>query len=269
MQTIALILAYDGTSFAGWQRQNNQRTIQGCLEDAVSQINHAPTEVRAASRTDAGVHAEWQIAAFDTERTYEPERFRIALNALTPPEITIRHACAAPDGFQPRFESRGKHYRYLLWQGKYLPPFLINRAAHVRPLDIQNMQKAAQYLLGEHDFSAFRAIDCQAKSPVRTITKLDITYASSPYIYPCFDDHSLIQIDVVGTAFLKQMVRIIAGTLVDFGLGREPSQMLEILESRARVNAGETMPAAGLTLLRSFSSLDDIMNHQLPQEDVC
>lgn len=255
MQTIALILAYDGTNFAGWQRQDGQRTIQGCLEDAVSKMNNAPTEVRGASRTDAGVHAEWQIAAFDTERNYDPGRFKIALNALTPPEITVRHACIAPDGFQPRFESRGKHYRYWMYQGKYLPPCLINRAAHVRPLDVKNMQKAAQYLIGEHDFSAFRAIDCQAKSPIRTITRLDVTQINGPYVYNCMDEGAMIQIDVEGTAFLKQMVRIIAGSLISFGLGRKPAEMLQILNSKQRVNAGETAPACGLTLVKSFSSL--------------
>lgn len=259
MQTIALIIAYDGTRYAGWQRQKGELTIQGTLEEAVSRINNAPTEVRAASRTDAGVHAEWQIAAFETDRDYAPDRFKIALNALTPPDITIRHACRAPDGFQPRFESRGKHYRYWLWHGHYLPPMLIHRAAAVRKLDIENMQRAAQYLLGEHDFSAFRAVDCQAKSPVRTLTRIQISTLSTAYVYPCFDDHALIQIDVEGTAFLKQMVRIIVGTLIDFGLGAPAHQMQSILESRCRAHAGQTAPACGLTLVRSFSALDDVL----------
>jgi tRNA pseudouridine38-40 synthase len=259
MTTIALILAYDGTPFAGWQRQEGQTTIQGCLEEALTQIHNAPTEIRAASRTDAGVHAEWQIAAFDTDRPYDPERFKIALNALTPPEITVRHTLYAPDGFQPRFQSRGKHYRYWLWQGRYLPPMLVNRAAHVRPLDVENMHKAAQYLIGEHDFSAFRAIDCQAKSPVRTITRVDVQTVPPPYVCTCGDANALIQIDVEGTAFLKQMVRIIVGTLITFGLDRNPLEMRDILNSRNRTKAGQTAPAAGLTLVRSFSELDDIM----------
>ena len=255
MRTIALVVAYDGTKFAGWQRQDGQKTVQGCLESAVSKMNNSPTEVRGASRTDAGVHAEWQIAAFETVRDYDAERYKIAINALTPPEITIRHACEAPAGFQPRFESQGKHYRYWLYQGKYLPPMLLNRAAHVRPLDIDNMRRAARYLLGEHDFSAFRAADCQARTPVRTITRLDIAAVSGPYVYPCFDDDAIVQIDVEGTAFLKQMVRIIVGTLMRFGLGEDPEQMRVILESKQRALAGETAPACGLTLVKSFSSL--------------
>lgn len=259
MRTIALIIAYDGTPFAGWQKQSGQRTIQGCLEEAISRMNNAPTELRAASRTDAGVHAEWQIAAFETIRDYDVERYKIALNALTPPEITIRHACVAPDGFQPRFESEGKHYRYWLYQGKYLPPALLNHASHVRPMDVENMRKAAQYLIGEHDFSAFRAADCQAKTPIRTITRIEINPVSWPYVYDCFDKGALLQIDVWGTAFLKQMVRIIVGTLMSFGLGRNPSEMKQILESRDRAQAGETAPACGLTLVRSFSTLDNIL----------
>ena len=260
MPTIALILAYDGTNYAGWQRQAGQKTIQGTLEAAVTRINNAPTEIRAASRTDAGVHAEWQIAAFETERNYPPDRFKIALNALTPPDITILHACISPYGFQPRFESRGKHYRYWLWQGHYLPPMLLNHAATVRKLDIPNMQEAAQYLLGEHDFSSFRAIDCQAKSPIRTLTRINIEAVPGPYVYSCDDDNALIQIDVEGTAFLKQMVRIIVGTLIDFGLGMQPQKMQTILESKCRAQAGQTAPAAGLTLVRSFSTLDDLLN---------
>ena len=136
---------------------------------------------------------------------------------------------------------------------------LLNHAAAVRKLDIDNMQKAAQHLLGEHDFSSFRAIDCQAKSPIRTLTRIDITTLPGPYSYACFDDHALIQVDVEGTAFLKQMVRIIVGTLIDFGLGMPPQKMHDILESKCRANAGQTAPAAGLTLVRSFSTLDDFI----------
>lgn len=259
MRTIALIIAYDGTPFAGWQRQNGQLTVQGCLEDALSKMHNAPTELRAASRTDAGVHAEWQIAAFETTRDYDADRYKIALNALTPPEITIRYACEATPGFQPRFESLGKHYRYWLYQGKYLPPMLINRAAHVRPMNVDNMQKAAQYLIGEHDFSSFRAADCQAKTPIRTITRCNIEPVAWPYVYPCFDEGALLQVDVWGTAFLKQMVRIIVGTLMSFGLGRDPSEMAQILDARDRALAGETAPACGLTLVRSFSTLDALL----------
>ena len=261
MTTIGLILAYNGTPFNGWQRQENRPSIQGALEEALTRIHQTPTTIRAASRTDAGVHAEWQIAAFDTTKEYPPERWKISLNATTPPEIMVRHAFVAPDNFQPRFESRGKHYRYWLYQGYYLPPMILNRAAQTRPLDIENMKKAARYLIGEHDFSSFRAIDCQAKTPVRTITRLDISTISGPYLYPCMDDGALIQIDVEGTAFLKQMVRIIVGTLIEFGLGRPPEDMETILNSRSRKNAGQTAPAAGLTLVRSYSSIDYLLDN--------
>ena len=256
MRTIALVVAYDGTPFCGWQKQDGMTSVQGCLEDAVGRMNAAPTEVRGASRTDAGVHAEWQIAAFDTERDYPAERFRIALNALTPPEITVRYACEAPEGFQPRFESQGKHYRYWFYQGRYLPPFLVHRAAHTKPLDVENMHRAAQHLIGRHDFTSFRAQDCQARSPVRTLTRIAVTRAEGPYAFACHDEGALVQIDVEGTAFLKQMVRIIAGTLLDFGWGRDASEMPDILEARRRDAAGQTAPACGLTLVRSYSSLE-------------
>lgn len=252
MQTIGLIVAYDGTPFSGWQRQEGSRTIQGELENALSRINAMPTQVRGASRTDAGVHAEWQVAAFETPRNYAPERWVQAINATTPPEIMVRRAFVAPDFFQPRFASRGKHYRYLVWQGNFVPPHLVHRAARTRVLNVENMRRAAASLLGEHDFSAFRAIDCQAKSPVRTLTRLDISVSRPHFEYPCEDGGALIQFDVEGTAFLKQMVRIMVGTLIEFGTGRPSEEMAEILESRARVRAGQTAPACGLTLMRSF-----------------
>lgn len=258
MQTIGLILAYDGTPFVGWQKQAGNISIQGCLEDILARMHGGqPVPVRAASRTDAGVHAEWQGAAFDTCRDYPPERWSAALNAQMPPQIIIRHAFIAPPGFHPRFQSQGKHYRYLIWQGHSLPPMLLNRAMASRPLDVDNMHAAAQYLLGTHDFSAFRAIDCQAKSSTRTLTRIDVTLAPLVYAAPCSPkDDALIQIDVFGTAFLKQMVRIIAGTLLTFGLGRPPAHMASILESKSRTQAGETAPACGLTLVQAFVPIE-------------
>ena len=264
MQTIVLIVAYDGTPFSGWQRQAGARTIQGCLEAAISKINNAPTTVRGASRTDAGVHAQYQIAAFETDRNYPPDRWVQALNATTPPEIFIRRALVAPTAFEPRFASRGKHYRYTLYEGHFVPPHLLNRVARTRKLDIDNMRLAAQYLIGTHDFSSFRAIDCQAKSPIRTITQIDITRRSDAFVYAPFPiddahqgDESLIEIDVFGTAVLKQMVRIIVGTLIEFGLGRPAAEMIAIRDAKNRTAAGETAPASGLTLVRSWSECDD------------
>lgn len=264
MQTIALIVAYDGTTFSGWQRQAGARTVQGCLETAISKINDAPTTVRGASRTDAGVHAQYQIAAFETPRNYPPERWVQALNATTPPEIFIRRAMIAPAAFDPRLASRGKHYRYSLYEGHFVPPHLLHRVARTRKLDLENAKSAAQYLVGTHDFSSFRAIDCQARSPIRTITQIDITRHSNAFVYPtrdldsaCREDESLVQIDVFGTAFLKQMVRIIVGTLIEFGRGRPATEMIAIRDAKRRSAAGETAPAAGLTLVRSWSECDD------------
>jgi len=255
MKSIVLILSYDGTPFSGWQRQDGQCTIQGSLEEAVSKMHGGRhIEVRAASRTDAGVHAEWQVAAFDTDKDYALNRWQQALNALTPREIYVREVREAEPGFHPRFAKKGKHYRYLIWEGCFLPPCLLGHAMTSRKLDTENMQLAANYLLGEHDFSAFRAIDCQAKSPIRTLTRIEITRHPAPFVVPEFgrEHDGLIQIDVEGTAFLKQMVRIIVGTLIEFGLGRDAHDMQTILNSRQRINAGETAPACGLTLVQSL-----------------
>ena len=255
MRSIVLILSYDGGPFAGWQRQNGQTTVQGCLEEALSRMHGGRhVDVRGASRTDSGVHAEWQVAAFDTDKAYALNRWQQALNALTPREIYIREVHEAEAGFHPRFAKKGKRYRYLIWEGSFLPPCLLGRAMTSRPLDIENMQRAANYLLGEHDFSSFRAIDCQARTPVRTLTRIEITRQAAPFVVPAFgrEHEGVIQIDVEGTAFLKQMVRIIVGTLVEFGLGREASEMEAILEARQRSCAGETAPACGLTLVQSL-----------------
>ena len=255
MKTIVLIVSYDGTPFCGWQRQEGQKSIQGCLEKVLTRMHGGrTTEVRGASRTDAGVHAEWQVAAFDTDRDYAPERWVQAINAQTPPEIYIREAREAPFGYHPRFAKKGKCYRYWICEGRFLPPTLLNRAMLSRPLDVAKMREAAQYLLGEHDFSSFRAIDCQAKSPIRTLTRIEICRIPYPFAYPEFGHESegLLQIDVEGTAFLKQMVRILVGTLVEFGLGRDPAEMETILEAKNRQCAGETAPACGLTLIRSL-----------------
>lgn len=255
MKTIVLVLAYDGTPFCGWQRQEGQKSVQGCLETALTRIHGGRrTEVRGASRTDAGVHAEWQVAAFDTDRDYTPARWQQAINALTPPEIYVRSVREAPSGYHPRFAKKGKCYRYAICEGHFLPPGLLGRAMLSRPLDIDRMREAAHYLLGEHDFSSFRAQDCQASSPVRILTRIDISRHAMPFAYPAFDGEAcgLVQIEVEGTAFLKQMVRILVGTLVDFGLGREPSEMKQILEAKDRQMAGETVPACGLTLIRSL-----------------
>lgn len=258
MPCIGLVLAYDGTPYSGWQRQENAPSVQASIERVLAQLHggHA-CELRGASRTDAGVHAECQIAAFDTPRkNYSPERWVVAINSLTPPSIHVRHAFVAPDGFNPRYVSLGKHYRYWLWEGRYLPPALVNRAMTTRKLDTVAMQEAANYLIGTHDFSAFRAIDCQAQTTVREITSIVVSRPPSPFFSPLSDkEDGLIQIDVYGTAFLKHMVRIIVGTLMTFGEGRDVAEMANILEQRYRPLAGQTVIGAGLCLVESFSEI--------------
>lgn len=256
MPCIGLVLAYDGTAFSGWQRQNNAPSVQACIEKVLKQLHGGEAcDLRGASRTDAGVHAECQIAAFDTTRhNYAPDRWALALNALTPSSIYVRKAFLAPDAYNPRHTSLGKHYRYWLWEGRYLPPALNQRAMMTPKLNTHAMQEAANYLIGTHDFTTFRSSDCQAPSPIRQIHAIHVSRPKGPFFAPFNnDENGLIQIDVYGTAFLKHMVRIIVGTLMDFGQERDPKEMLDILEKRYRPLAGQTVIGAGLCLVESFS----------------
>lgn len=255
MTKIALIIAYDASTFSGWQRQANAFSVQEALETALSKIHAGrPCPLTAASRTDAGVHAQGQIACFETDKDYSAERWVAAINATTPRSIQIRKAFEVTPDFNPRVQNHGKHYRYHLWQGFTLPPQLINRAVCCPPLNIVKMQEGAGYLIGSHDFAAFRASDCQAKTTQRTIYEISITQQNYAFSYPLpHEASSLLQIDIIGSAFLKQMVRIIVGCLVEVGLEKqEPAWVQTVLQSRTRACAAQTMPPEGLCLLNIF-----------------
>lgn len=250
-RTIKLIIEYDGTDFSGWQRQENSASVQGCLEDAVASMVGEPTPVLGASRTDAGVHAAGQVAHFLTLRDIPAHGFRRGLNSLLPDAIAVASATDAPAGFHARFSARGKHYRYSVAVRADKSPLLSRRVwMRPRPLEVGEMENAAQALVGEHDFSAFRAAGCQAHSAVREITAIQIfreRAASWPHA------PTLVHIDVFGTGFLRNMVRIIAGTLVEVGEGRrKASDVSAALAARDRAGAGITAPARGLTLLEVF-----------------
>lgn len=234
MRQVRLVVEYDGTQLCGWQRQDNGPTVQGHLEDALATLLQHAAPCAGASRTDAGVHALGQVAAFRTERTIPLHGIRRGLNSLLPPSISIRDAQEAHDDFHPRFSARGKHYRYTLLARPDRSPLWRDRAWHVRaPLDVDAMRAAAAPLLGEHDFAAFRAAGCTAKTTTRFIESIDVTR-----------DGDLVHVDLRGNAFLRNMVRIIVGTLVD-----KPSQTAEILAGLDRTKAGITAPAQGLTLM--------------------
>jgi tRNA pseudouridine38-40 synthase len=236
-----LVLEYDGTEFAGWQRQINGLSIQAALEDALARLTGVLTAVRGAGRTDAGVHALAQVAAFSSPTRLGIDQLRRGLNALLPRSIAVLAVEEVSREFDPRYDARGKLYRYCIWNAETRNPFLARTSWHVqRALDVAGMQEAAAALVGEHNFSAFRAADCERKNPVRTVWRLDVRR-----------EGHLVTIEVEGNAFLKNMVRVIVGTLVDVGRGRiPPGRVAEILQSRDRRLAGPTAPPHGLALVR-------------------
>lgn len=236
-------MAYDGTAYSGWQLQPNVPTVQGTIERVIGQITQRPARLRPAGRTDAGVHAEGQVASFFTESPLSCRRLLHGLNALLPPDIVIHALDEVSPAFDARRDNAGKHYRYTIYNGRLRPPQLIHRAHQVhRPLCLPAMARAARALVGTRDFSAFRAADCERETTVRTIYRCTIAR-----------DGPIVAIDVEGTAFLKNMVRIIAGTLLDIGCGRlEPTVIGRLLADGDRTQAGMTAPAHGLCLVRVF-----------------
>jgi tRNA pseudouridine38-40 synthase len=238
---VRLVVEYDGSQLHGWQRQDGAPTVQQHLEEALAKLLTHETQVVGASRTDAGVHARGQIASFRTERSIPVHGIRRGLNSLLPDTIAIRDAAEVPDDFHPRFSATGKHYRYTILQRNERSPRYRNRAwHHPELLDIRKMHDAARALLGEHDFSAFRAAGCTAKTTMRRVDSIAMTR-----LHP-----HVVEIDIRGNAFLRQMVRIMVGTLTEVGTGkRSASQVAEILASRDRTKAGITAPAHGLELI--------------------
>ncbi len=242
-RTIRLVVEYDGTDLCGWQRQANGPTVQGHIETALADLLGKPTAVAGASRTDAGVHALGQVARFVTDGTIPARGIMRALNARLPPGIAIAEASEVSDDWHPRFSATGKHYRYLLWLRPERSAFWHSRAWHRSlPVDVERMQAAAQHFVGIHDFAGFRAAGCAAKTTRRRMDDVTVTRDSlSP---------DLCAIDVRGNAFLRNMVRIMVGTLVDVGEARlEPDDLPTIIASAARDRAGQTAPPQGLTLV--------------------
>lgn len=238
---IRMIVEYDGTTLCGWQRQPNGPTVQAHLEDALARLLTHEVRVTGASRTDAGVHARGQVASFRTDRPIALHGIRRGLNTMLPRSIAIRQVDEAPDDFHPRFSATGKHYRYTIFVRADRSPRWQDRAwHHPEPIDLEAMRAAAAALIGEHDFNAFRAAGCGAKTSVRRIETIDVIRT----------DADLIRIDVRGNAFLRNMVRIIVGTLVEVGEGeREWAQVAVILAAKDRTRAGITAPAQGLELI--------------------
>ena len=248
---IRLKVAYDGSGFAGFARQPGQRTVQGVLNEAAEHISGHPVLVRGASRTDAGVHALGQVVAFASERELPPERWTRALNRLLPDDVAVRDAEPCAPDYDPRFDARDKTYRYLFRNGAQRDPLLRGRAwelarlvPRARGLDLAAMRACCALLTGTHDFRAFRAAADTRENTVRTLLRVELVsdFAGEP---------ALLALEVHGNAFMLNMVRILAGTLIEVGRARiATATVAELLSaSGTRSRAGMTAPAHGLTLL--------------------
>jgi tRNA pseudouridine38-40 synthase len=236
----ALGIEYDGAAFLGWQHQEDGRTVQDCVEQALSRVANERISVVCAGRTDTGVHATGQVIHFDSTAARTPDNWVRGANANLPGDIRVQWATGVEAEFHARFSARRRHYRYIILNRPSAPALLRNRVCWERlPLRVEPMQSAARYLLGEHDFTSFRAAACQAKSPVRTIYRLDVTRAG----------HCLY-IDVIANAFLHHMVRCIAGVLIAVGRGEQaPGWVTQLLAARDRTVGGVNAPADGLYLV--------------------
>jgi tRNA pseudouridine38-40 synthase len=235
-----LVLEYDGAAFAGWQVQPQVATVQGALEAAIARVAGCRVRVVGAGRTDAGVHAEGQVASACIETPLGAERLRLALNGVLPPGVAIVEVAEAPATFHARRDARAKRYRYAIWNGAIRSPLRAARAWCLqRPLDLPAMRAAAAAFVGTHDFASFQTAGSDVTTTERTLDRLEITGAAGAGITLAFE----------GSGFLRHMVRNLTGTLVEVGSGRRSaSEMPALLAARDRRLAGRTAPAHGLTL---------------------
>jgi len=242
-KTIRLVIEYVGTNYCGWQFQPNGISIQEVLETCLERITGEKPRVVGSGRTDAGVHAEGQVAHFQTTSRLRGPEFQRALNGILPPDIVIRESSREPASFHARFSQTGKRYRYVILNRSF-PSAL--RRPYVwflpHPFNLEAMREATRYLVGEHDFASFQAAKSRVQNRVRVLTLLDIQRQDDDLVF-VFE----------GNGFLKHMIRIMVGTLVEVGLGKKtPARMKEILEARDRKKAGRTAPAQGLFLERVY-----------------
>jgi len=242
-RTFRVRLAYVGTHFSGWQRQADQRTVQGVVEDALLKLTGQPVPARGAGRTDAGVHARAQTVSFVCATSIPTKKMALALSSVLPKDVAALAVDEMPRGFDAKRHSVGKRYVYRVQLGPVRDPFRGPFMWHVRGfVDVPRMQRGANHLVGENDYEAFRAASCVAQHAWRYLWKVDVSVT---------DDN--LTIEVRGNAFCQHMVRIIAGTLVDVGLRRfTPEDVGAMLRARKRSSAGQTAPAHGLTLEEVF-----------------
>ncbi|MCF6097633.1 tRNA pseudouridine(38-40) synthase TruA [Thermovorax subterraneus] len=236
---VKILLEYDGSNYHGWQRQKNALTIQEVVEKAVFKVTGEKVKVIGAGRTDAGVHARGQVANFHTNCRIPVERLPYAINSHLPEDIAVKGAQVVPDDFHARYSAKSKVYSYTIYNAPFPSP-LMRKYSYFYPytLDVGAMQEAAKAFVGVHDFAAFRASGSSVKSSVRNVIRLEVRKASN-----------VITIEVEADGFLYNMVRIIAGTLLEVGSGKlAPEEIPFVISSRDRERAGITLPAHGLCL---------------------
>jgi tRNA pseudouridine38-40 synthase len=243
MRTIKLTISYDGTNYAGWQHQPNGLAIQQVMEETLAKILGAPARLYSAGRTDAGVHAEGMVAVFRTDREIPLSAFSEGLNSLLPPDIAVSAAEEALPEFDPRRDAKGKHYRYTILNNPRRLPLCRLYAWHLRgDLDLWAMREAARQMTGEKDFAAFRTSGCAARTTVRNVFSVDV-----------IREGEFLRIDVKGSGFLRNMVRIMVGTLVEVGRGKiRPSAIPALFNWENGAKAGMTAPAHGLCLVEVY-----------------
>ena len=240
VRNLKLVIQFDGTDFHGWQWQDNLRTVQGELFRGLQELVGQPVTLHSSSRTDAGVHALAMPVSFRLDTTLPCKAFVMGLNTKLPPDLRVLSCRDVPPDFNARFCATGKTYRYRVQTGPIPLPLLRRTAWHVPlPPSMDAMREAAAILVGEHDFSAFRSVHCDARSPVRVLRRLEVLEEAP----------GVLAIEVEAGGFLRNMVRILAGTLVDVGGGRHPpSWVAELLQHGDRCKGAMTAPAKGLTL---------------------
>jgi tRNA pseudouridine38-40 synthase len=241
MPRYKIVIEYDGTAYCGWQRQASDRSVQSAIEQAVEALTGSFTTLHGCGRTDAGVHGIAQVAHFDCRKQYEDHEVSGALNARLKSagdRIAILSACVADIGFDARLSAKRRHYLYRILNRRAPPALERDRAWHVKkPLDIAAMNAGAAYLIGHHDFTTFRSVECQAKTALKTLDTLGVAEGGA----------ALIEIRTSARSFLHHQVRSMVGSLVEVGLGKwRPEAVREALEARDRARCGQQAPAGGL-----------------------
>ena len=241
MRNIKLIIEYDGKGFNGWQKQPDRLNIQGEIEKAIEEITGEKVDLTASGRTDAGVHSLGQTANFKTDSKIPTEKFAKAINSRLKKSIVIKSAEEVDEKFHSRYSVKSKTYRYIINNSENGTAIYRGLEYHVpMKLDYEKMNEAIKYFIGEHDFKAFKASGTSSKSSVRTIYNAEV-----------YEEGDRVFIELTGNGFLYNMVRIIAGTLVDVGIGKiEPNEIPEIIKMQRRENAGKTLPPNGLYLMK-------------------